>query len=137
MYMYTDKFFFTKYFKFDFCRDLKPENILLDATGHIALCDFGLCKENLGNGQTTHTFCGTSEYLAPEVLAECGYGKSVDWWSLGILFYEMIAGFSPFYTHDTQLMYRRILFGKLKFPKGLFSDEAKSLIKGVSDQNNT
>jgi len=116
-------------------RDLKPENILLDATGHISLCDFGLCKENLGNGQTTHTFCGTSEYLAPEVLAECGYGKSVDWWSLGILFYEMIAGFSPFYTHDTQLMYRRILFGKLKFPKGLFSDEAKSLIKGLLARN--
>ncbi|CAG8490652.1 11500_t:CDS:2 [Ambispora gerdemannii] len=116
-------------------RDLKPENILLDATGHIALCDFGLCKENLGAGQTTNTFCGTSEYLAPEVLAECGYGKSVDWWSLGILFYEMIAGFSPFYTHDTQVMYRRILFGKLKFPKGLFSDEAKSLIKGLLARN--
>ncbi|CAI2167730.1 16521_t:CDS:2 [Funneliformis geosporum] len=116
-------------------RDLKPENILLDATGHIALCDFGLCKENLAAGQTTNTFCGTSEYLAPEVLAECGYGKSVDWWSLGILFYEMIAGFSPFYTNDTQLMYRRILFGKLKFPKGFFSDEAKSLIKGLLARN--
>jgi len=116
-------------------RDLKPENILLDATGHIALCDFGLCKENLATGQTTNTFCGTSEYLAPEVLAECGYGKSVDWWSLGILFYEMIAGFSPFYTNDTQLMYRRILFGKLKFPKGFFSDDAKSLIKGLLARN--
>jgi serine/threonine protein kinase SCH9 len=116
-------------------RDLKPENILLDATGHIALCDFGLCKENLATGQTTNTFCGTSEYLAPEVLAECGYGKAVDWWSLGILFYEMIAGFSPFYTNDTQLMYRRILFGKLKFPKGFFSDDAKSLIKGLLARN--
>jgi serine/threonine protein kinase len=125
-------FFF--FFKF-FFRDLKPENILLDATGHIALCDFGLCKENLAAGQTTNTFCGTSEYLAPEVLAECGYGKSVDWWSLGILFYEMIAGFSPFYTNDTQLMYRRILFGKLKFPKGFFSDDAKSLIKGLLARN--
>ncbi|CAG8615220.1 11591_t:CDS:2 [Dentiscutata heterogama] len=116
-------------------RDLKPENILLDATGHIALCDFGLCKENLAAGQTTNTFCGTSEYLAPEVLAECGYGKSVDWWSLGILFYEMIAGFSPFYTNDTQLMYRKILFGKLKFPKGFFSEDAKSLIKGLLARN--
>ncbi|CAG8507996.1 10205_t:CDS:2 [Diversispora eburnea] len=116
-------------------RDLKPENILLDANGHIALCDFGLCKESLADGQTTNTFCGTSEYLAPEVLVECGYGKSVDWWSLGILFYEMIAGFSPFYTNDTQLMYRRILFGKLKFPKGFFSDDAKSLIKGLLQRN--
>ncbi|CAG8753788.1 17484_t:CDS:2, partial [Racocetra fulgida] len=110
-------------------------NILLDATGHIALCDFGLCKENLAAGQTTNTFCGTSEYLAPEVLAECGYNKSVDWWSLGILFYEMIAGFSPFYTNDTQLMYRKILFGKLKFPKGFFSEDAKSLIKGLLARN--
>ncbi|CAG8516349.1 1281_t:CDS:2 [Cetraspora pellucida] len=100
-----------------------------------ALCDFGLCKENLAAGQTTNTFCGTSEYLAPEVLAECGYGKSVDWWSLGILFYEMIAGFSPFYTNDTQLMYRKILFGKLKFPKGFFSEDAKSLIKGLLARN--
>ncbi|KAF0544487.1 Pkinase-domain-containing protein [Gigaspora margarita] len=116
-------------------RDLKPENILLDATGHIALCDFGLCKENLSAGQTTNTFCGTSEYLAPEVLVECGYNQSVDWWSLGILFYEMIAGFSPFYTNDTQLMYRKILFGKLKFPKGFFSEDAKSLIKGLLARN--
>ncbi|CAG8505588.1 14338_t:CDS:2 [Gigaspora margarita] len=100
-----------------------------------ALCDFGLCKENLSAGQTTNTFCGTSEYLAPEVLVECGYNQSVDWWSLGILFYEMIAGFSPFYTNDTQLMYRKILFGKLKFPKGFFSEDAKSLIKGLLARN--
>jgi serine/threonine protein kinase SCH9 len=64
-------------------------------------------------------------------LAECGYDKSVDWWSLGILFYEMIAGSSPFYAKDTQLMYLRILFRKLKFPKGFFSDDAKSLILGL------
>lgn len=66
-------------------RDLKPENILLDATGHVALCDFGLSKPDLGNGQLTNTFCGTTEYLAPEVLLdESGYSKLVDFWSLGV-----------------------------------------------------
>jgi len=68
-------------------RDLKPENILLDGNGHIALTDFGLCKENVAFDETTNTFCGTAEYLAPEVLTGQGYGKPVDWWSLGILLY--------------------------------------------------
>lgn len=68
-------------------RDLKPENILLDSSGHIALTDFGLCKEHVSFNDTTNTFCGTAEYLAPEVLTGQGYGKAVDWWSLGILFY--------------------------------------------------
>ena len=66
-------------------RDLKPENILLDYTGHIALCDFGLCKLNMKDGNKTNTFCGTPEYLAPEVLIGGGYTKSFDWWTLGIL----------------------------------------------------
>jgi serine/threonine protein kinase len=66
-------------------RDLKPENVLLDTTGHVALTDFGLCKENMTTDAQTTTFCGTAEYLAPEVLMGGGYGKAVDWWSLGIL----------------------------------------------------
>lgn len=77
-------------------RDLKPENILLDSTGHVALTDFGLCKENVAYDDTTNTFCGTAEYLAPEVLTGRGYGKAVDWWSLGILFYGVLfARFLP------------------------------------------
>lgn len=68
-------------------RDLKPENILLDSNGHVALTDFGLCKENVAYDDVTNTFCGTAEYLAPEVLTGRGYGKAVDWWSLGILFF--------------------------------------------------
>jgi serine/threonine protein kinase len=67
--------------------DLKPENILLDYTGHIALCDFGLCKLNMTDSETTNTFCGTPEYLAPELLLGQGYTKCVDWWTLGVLLF--------------------------------------------------
>ncbi|RAL65043.1 hypothetical protein DID88_001150 [Monilinia fructigena] len=92
-------------------RDLKPENILLDANGHIALCDFGLSKANLTKNATTNTFCGTTEYLAPEVLLdEAGYTKMVDFWSLGVLVFEMCCGWSPFYAEDTQQMYKNIAF---------------------------
>lgn len=87
--------------------DLKPENILLDATGHIVLCDFGLSKPDLPSDALTNTFCGTTEYLAPEVLLDDnGYSKIVDFWSLGVLLFEMCCGWSPFYAEDTQQMYK-------------------------------
>ena len=73
-------------------RDLKPENILLDAEGHIVLTDFGLCKDGLSGRETTNTFCGTPEYLAPEVLRKEAYDRCVDWWCLGAVVYEMIYG---------------------------------------------
>lgn len=93
--------------------DLKPENILLDATGHVALCDFGLSKPDLSNNELTNTFCGTTEYLAPEVLLdEKGYGRYVDFWSLGVLLFEMCCGWSPFYAEQTQEMYRLICESK-------------------------
>lgn len=117
-------------------RDLKPENILLDANGHIALCDFGLSKANLTKDDTTNTFCGTTEYLAPEVLLDDqGYTKMVDFWSLGVLVFEMCCGWSPFYAEDTQQMYKNIAFGKVRFPRDALSNEGRNFVKGLLNRN--
>ncbi|KAJ4472255.1 Pkinase-domain-containing protein [Lentinula aciculospora] len=117
-------------------RDLKPENILLDATGHVALCDFGLSKANLRADELTTTFCGTTEYLAPEILLdEHGYSKIVDFWSLGVLLFEMCCGWSPFYAEDTQQMYKNICFGKIRFPKGVINEDGKQFVKGLLNRN--
>ncbi|KAI9220893.1 kinase-like domain-containing protein [Blastocladiella britannica] len=115
-------------------RDLKPENILLDYAGHIALCDFGLCKLNMGAGARTNTFCGTPEYLACEVLLGNGYTKSVDWWTLGILIFEMLTGLPPFYDENLNEMYRKILYAPLQFPPFL-SPAAQSLLVGLVDRD--
>lgn len=115
-------------------RDLKPENILLDYTGHIALCDFGLCKLNMGSKDSTSTFCGTPEYLAPELLLGQGYTKAVDWWTLGVLFYEMLTGLPPFYDQNTNTMYHKIVKDPLTFPADM-DREAKSLISGLLDRD--
>ncbi|ABN64661.2 Serine/threonine-protein kinase [Scheffersomyces stipitis CBS 6054] len=109
-------------------RDLKPENILLDYQGHIALCDFGLCKLNMSNDDKTNTFCGTPEYLAPELLLNQGYTRSVDWWTLGTLLYEMLTGLPPFYDDDVPTMYRKILQNPLRFPSFLEGTDAQDLL---------
>ncbi|KAI9204351.1 serine/threonine-protein kinase SCH9 [Polychytrium aggregatum] len=96
-------------------RDLKPENILLDINGHIALTDFGLCKEEIDFNTTTHTFCGTPEYLAPEVILRQGHGLAVDWWALGILFYEMTTGLPMFYSTDRATMFHNIVHQPISF----------------------
>ncbi|CAG8543178.1 2371_t:CDS:2 [Ambispora gerdemannii] len=111
-------------------RDLKPENILLDYTGHIALCDFGLCKLNMTESETTNTFCGTPEYLAPELLLGQGYTKTVDWWTLGVLLFEMLTGLPPYYDENTNEMYRKILQDELRFPDEV-GTEARSLLMGL------
>ncbi|SCU94643.1 LADA_0G09956g1_1 [Lachancea dasiensis] len=111
-------------------RDLKPENILLDHQGHIALCDFGLCKLNMKGQDKTSTFCGTPEYLAPELLLGQGYSKVVDWWTLGVLLYEMMTGLPPYYDEDVPKMYKKILQEPLRFPDG-FDKDAKDLLIGL------
>ncbi|KAF0685748.1 Aste57867_22356 [Aphanomyces stellatus] len=114
-------------------RDLKPENILLDLEGHIRLTDFGLSKEAVtgaGAQGGTKTFCGTPEYLAPEILENKGHGKAVDWWSLGTLIYEMLTGLPPFYDQNMQRMYDKIINAPLRFPS-FMSAEAKSLLTGL------
>ena len=116
-------------------RDLKPENILLDYSGHIALCDFGLCKLDMKDEDRTNTFCGTPEYLAPELLLGQGYTKTVDWWTLGVLLYEMLTGLPPFYDDNTNEMYRKILSEPLHFPgPEIVPSAAKDLLTRLLDR---
>ncbi|MCJ1368434.1 hypothetical protein MMC16_007577 [Acarospora aff. strigata] len=116
-------------------RDLKPENILLDYSGHIALCDFGLCKLDMKDEDRTNTFCGTPEYLAPELLLGHGYTKTVDWWTLGVLLYEMLTGLPPYYDENTNEMYRKILQEPLHFPgPDIVPPAAKDLLTRLLDR---
>ncbi|KAM9907374.1 hypothetical protein OXX79_000994 [Metschnikowia pulcherrima] len=100
-------------------RDLKPENILLDRNGHIKITDFGFAKEV---STVTWTLCGTPDYIAPEVITSKPYNKSVDWWSLGVLIFEMLAGFTPFYDNTPMKTYEKILSGKIAFPSFFHAD---------------
>jgi serine/threonine protein kinase len=108
-------------------RDLKPENVLLDANGNIALTDFGLSKEGINDNSSAHSFCGTPEYLAPEILRRSGHGRAADWWSLGALLYEMLVGMPPFYSRDRERLFTKILKANLRYPQHL-SEDAKSLL---------
>ncbi|RXM96579.1 RAC-gamma serine/threonine-protein kinase [Acipenser ruthenus] len=111
-------------------RDLKLENVMLDKDGHIKITDFGLCKEGIAAAATMKTFCGTPEYLAPEMLEEKDYGRAVDWWGFGIIMFEMMCGRHPFYNQDREKLFQLILMGDIKFPSALSSD-AKSLLSGL------
>jgi protein kinase A len=95
-------------------RDLKPENILIDVNGYLRLTDFGFAKKIDGK---TYTICGTPEYLAPEIVLNRGYSKPADWWALGVITYEMLAGIDPFNDTDPMMVFNKIIKGKVKFPK--------------------
>ncbi|KAH0793265.1 AGC family protein kinase [Histomonas meleagridis] len=115
-------------------RDLKPENILVDAKGHLKITDFGLVKTHMNAQTTTTTFCGTPEYIAPEMLQQQPYTRSVDWWSYGILVFEMLTGLPPFYDENTNKMYRMILTEQVVFPSYI-SQDAKDFISRLLDRN--
>jgi protein kinase A len=101
--------------------------MLLDSTGHLKLADFGFAKI-LPGGKRTYTLCGTPDYLAPEVILNKGHGRAVDWWALGILIYEMLAGYPPFCDSEALGTYQRILGGTLTFPPHI-SPAARDLIR--------
>lgn len=108
-------------------RDLKLDNILLTLDGHIKVADYGLCKEDMGFGKTTGTFCGTPDFIAPEILLDQKYGRSVDWWALGVLMYQMLLGKSPFRGKDEDEIYDAILSDEPLYPIHMQRDSVSIL----------
>jgi serine/threonine protein kinase len=112
--------------------DLKLDNILLTLDGHIKIADYGLCKEDMGYDSTTNTFCGTPEFMAPEILREQPYGRGVDWWAFGILIYEMLLGQSPFRGDDEDEIFESILHDEILYPVSM-TKESVLLLQNASD----
>ena len=110
-------------------RDLKLDNILLTLDGHVKVADYGLCKEDMWFGKTTSTFCGTPEFMAPEIILEQRYGRAVDWWAFGVLIYEMLLGQSPFRGDDEEEIFDAILEDEPLYPIHMPKDSVSILTK--------
>lgn len=122
-------------------RDLKLENILLDQEGYLKIIDFGLAKM-LGDNEETQSFCGTPEYLAPEMVTQKGHDKGVDWWALGILIYEMLIGVTPFFNKNREMLLLKIQKAKVVFPdrkkyKIDYSDQIMDLVTKLLERDKT
>merc|ERR1719228_3067217 len=115
-------------------RDSKLDNLLLDTDGYVKIADFGLCKEGMGFGDRTGTFCGTPEFLAPEVLTETSYTRAVDWWGLGVLIFEMLVGESPFPGDDEEEVFDSIVNDEVRYPRFL-SLEAIAIMRRLLRKN--
>ncbi|XP_024116001.1 serine/threonine-protein kinase N2 isoform X2 [Oryzias melastigma] len=115
-------------------RDLKLDNLLMDAEGFVKITDFGLCKEGMGHGDRTSTFCGTPEFLAPEVLTEDNYTRAVDWWGMGVLIYEMLIGESPFPGEDEEEVFDSIVNDDVQYPE-LLPPDAVSIMQKLLRKN--
>ena len=115
-------------------RDLKPDNVVIDKEGHALLTDFGLSREGVVGKEIAKSFCGSIAYLAPEMLNRCGHGKAVDWYLLGVLFYELLVGVPPYFTANQEQIFKNIQKAELYIPP-FVSDKAQNLIRSLLKRN--
>ena len=117
-------------------RDLKPENLLINHDGHVKIADFGLSKAGLDSREVTYSFCGSTEYMPPEMIQKTGHGYGVDFYTLGALLYELVTGLPPFYSRDEEEIKEAIIHEQLTFPDHVeLSAEIKSLLSGLLNKN--